>query len=87
MILMETFRTRRTVDVVVRTDGKCEEALINNDGVKSVTSLYQKALKKCGFFPHLPDPPPKEWKHILGDKKFFPILPENDLPTPQNSMK
>ena len=33
-----------------------------------------KKNKIGGFFQHLPDPPTKVWKHILGGKKF-PILP------------
>ena len=47
-----------------------------------------KKKKKCGFFPHLLDPPPpKVWKHILGGKKFSSFHLENDLPTHKNWIK
>ena len=41
-------------------------------------AFNKKKNKKCGFFPHLPDPPPpppKVWKHILGGKNFSSISP------------
>ena len=51
---------------------------------KNVTKgSLQKKNKKCGFFPHLLDPPtpPKCGNTFWGRKIFLHFYPENDLPT------
>ena len=48
----------------------------------------QKKIKSVDFFPPpRAPPPPKVWKHILGEKIFLQFHPENDLPTHKNWIK
>ena len=64
----------KTLDDIA--DLHCQNIL--NIDCSNKGSLQKKENKKCGFFPHLPDPPlppPKVWKHILGEKNFSSISP------------